>query len=372
MPGLKIESIAATVLHVPLHSPVRSSTISITHRDVLVCEATATGGATGTGWAVLPGKAGRAVHALLEDDILPLVEGTDVWAHERLWNRLWRDLHFVGPGGPVTLAIAAVDIALWDLRARHIGVPFHRLFGGARGRVPAYASAINMHLSLDELVAQTEDFLGQGYGAFKMKIGKPELAEDIERIAAVRTVIGPARKLYLDVNQAWSPGDAPGCLAALAPYAPGFIEEPMLSDDVAGHALLRRKTTVPVALGEQLSNKHEFWNYVSAGAADILQPNVWKVGGITEWLKVAHMAQHANLPVAPHAGLELSMHMCAAVQNGLMVERMIGGDLCDLGLFRETVAVEDGVIALPDRPGHGFTVDWDTMAPHALAGARKG
>jgi L-alanine-DL-glutamate epimerase-like enolase superfamily enzyme len=372
MSDIQIESVQATVLRVPLPTPVRSATIRITHRDVVVCEVRATGGASGVGWAVLPGKAGRAVLSLIEDDLVPKVEGSDVWAHERLWQGLWRDMHFVGPGGPVTLAIAAIDIALWDLRARLVGVPFHRLFGGARDRVPAYASAINLHLSEDELVGQTEAFLSQGFNAFKIKIGKPDPLEDRARIAAVRKAIGPDRTLYLDANQGWTPGDAPGLLASLAEFAPGMIEEPLLSDDIAGHALLRQRTTVPIALGEQLSNKYEFWNYVRAEAADILQPNVWKVGGITEWLKVAHMAQHANLPVAPHAGLELSMHMCAAVQNGQMVERMIDGDLSDLGLFNESVAADNGIIVLPDRPGHGFTIDWKRMTPHALAGARGG
>src|SRR5690606_18376493 len=143
--------------------------------------------------------------------------------------------------------------------------------------------------------------------------------EDLERVRAVRSLIGDGRTLLLDANQRWSAGDAVRLCRALAESNPGWIEEPLLSDDVAGHAHLRRNSQIPVAIGEQLGNRFDFWNYVRAEAADILQPNVWKVGGITEWMKIAHLAQHANLTVAPHNSLELSAHLVGAVPNGWMV-----------------------------------------------------
>lgn len=139
-----------------------------------------------------------------------------------------------------------------------------------------------------------------------------------------------------------------------------------MSDDVAGHAHLRRSVPVPVAIGEQLGNRFDFWNYVRGEAADVLQPNVWKVGGITEWLKVAHLAQSANLTIAPHNALELSAHLVGAITNGFMVENIEGGNLADFGVVIEAPAVTNAQVRLDSRPGHGVVFDEAALAAHLM------
>ncbi|MGD9942860.1 MAG: enolase C-terminal domain-like protein [Burkholderiaceae bacterium] len=156
---------------------------------------------------------------------------------------------------------------------------------------------------------------------------------------------------------------------ALADGRLGNAQQAPRSDDVAGHADLRRRVRMPVALGESLSNRYEFWNFVREGAVDVLQPNPWKVGGITEWMRIASLAAVANLRVAPHASIEISAHLCAAVGPGLGVERLFGGDLSDLRVLRSSLHFEHGHAVLQDVPGHGVAFAWEQLAAHIVPAA---
>lgn len=323
-------------------------------------------GETGVGWCTTIGVGGLAISTLVNSYMAPLVVGEDVRNHERLWERLWQDLHFAGPSGISTLALATIDIAAWDLRAKIAKMPLWQLLGGVRDTVPVYASAVNLHLTRDMLLSQVERQLSEGYRVFKLKIGRSDFDDDLARVRSVRKLIGPSRTLLLDANQRWTAGDAVRHCQALAEVSPGWIEEPIMSDDVAGHAHLRRSVPVPVAIGEQLGNRFDFWNYVRGDAADILQPNPWKVGGITEWMKVAHLAQSANLAIAPHNALELSAHLVGATTNGFMVENIEGGNLADFGIVLEAPKVTKARVCLDERPGHGVVFDETALEPHVM------
>lgn len=338
----------------------------ITHQELVLTTIETDTGITGSGWCTTVGVGGLAIKSLLDTYLAQLLIGEDPRHTERLWELLWSDCHFAGPGGLTTLAIATVDIALWDVKAKSLGEPLYRLLGGGRSEVPVYASAVNLHLAKDALLAQVEDHLAQGYSAFKLKIGRSDVDEDLDRCHAVRKLIGSKRTLLLDVNQKWRAAEAVQRCRAFAEVNPGWIEEPILSDDVAGHVHVRSQGRIPVAIGEQLCNRFEFWNYVREGAADVLQPNVWKVGGITEWMKIAALAQSANLLVAPHNALELSQHLVAATSSGYMVEKIFGSDLFDLGATRSPVEVRAGKITLSDRPGHGVEFDGPALAAHRI------
>lgn len=365
----RIAQVEFATYRVPLPAPVRSATIAISHRELLIVRVTADDGTTGVGWGATAGVAITAAAALLRDYLLPGLDGTRVFEADATWDRLWKRVHFPDAGGISTLALGPLDIALWDLRAKLARLPLFRLLGGHRDRVFAYASAINFHLDLDALVEQAQSFVAQGFGGLKMKIGRPDLAQDLRRIDAIRGVIGPERKLYLDANQAWTVAEAVQACQALEAFAPAWIEEPILSDDVAGHADLRRRLRMPVALGESLSNRYEFWNFVRESAVDVLQPNPWKVGGITEWMRIASLAAVANLRVAPHASIEISSHLCAAIAPGLGVERLFGGDLSDIGILRSELRFEAGEVILGEVAGHGVLFAWDRLAPHAVPAA---
>lgn len=364
---MNITSATTRAFRLPLKERMISSKFTMTHRELVLLTVETDAGLTGTGWCTTAGVGALAARALIDAYLAPFLLGEDPRNNERIWQRLWTDCHAAGPGGITTLALSAIDIALWDIKAKHAREPLHRLLGGARASVGVYASAINLHLTKEQLLAQVEDHLSQGYSAFKLKIGRADADEDLDRCRAVRKLIG-ARALMLDVNQKWSAGEAVQRCRGLAEVAPTFVEEPLISDDVAGHAHVRAHGGVPLALGEQLCNRFEFWNYVRAEAADFLQPDVWKVGGITEWTKVAMLAQCANLVVSPHGALEISMHLAGATPNCAMVENIFGLNLYDFGATARPVIIKNGTIALPDAPGHGVAFDGPALAANEVHG----
>lgn len=339
----------------------------MTHRELVVVEIETAAGDIGTGWCTTAGVGAAAVQALIVGYLAPMLDGLDPRQTERIWGRLWMECHAAGPAGITTLAISAIDIALWDLKAKAAGEPLHRLLGGNRDSVEVYASAINLHLSTEQLVEQVSGQVEQGYRAFKIKVGRPGLYDDAERCRAVRDVIGNDRTLMLDANQKWSVGEAVQRTALLAQASPLFIEEPLLSDDVAGHKRLRDAARMPIAVGEQLCNRYEFWNYVREGAVDFLQPDVWKVGGITEFVKIAALGAAANIPVSPHGAAELSIHLAAALPNALHVENIFGLNLFDFGATAEPMEISGGRAVPSSVPGHGVVLDWDFLDHHELA-----
>ncbi len=363
---MRIAEVVAGTYRIPLAEPWFSAKYRITHHEYVVTEIRTECGRIGTGWCQTIGLGGLAIEQLLTAYLAPTLVGEDPCNTERIWSRLWDECHFLGPAGVTTLALATVDIALWDIKAKAARLPLYQLLGGMSDSVGVYASAVNLHLTQEELLAQVDQQLTQGYEMFKLKIGRNDPVEDLERMHAVRKLIGSSRTLLLDVNQRWTSGEALVKLKALADVNPGWIEEPLLSDDVAGHAHLRRTCGVPIAIGEQLGSRYDFWAYIRAEAADVLQPNVWKVGGVGEWMKIAHAAQLANLVVAPHNSLELSCHLVGAIRNGFPVENIFGGNLSDLGVVEEPVAVAHGRIALPKHPGHGVVFCRDKLESHRL------
>jgi L-alanine-DL-glutamate epimerase and related enzymes of enolase superfamily len=363
---MKISDIEIRCFRIPLLEPLVSAKFRLTHRELVTVRVETDEGVSGLGWSTTPAVGAAAASRLARDHMVPLLLGQDPRHNEALWTRLWEACHYAGPGGITTLAISAIDIALWDLRGRLAGEPLYRLLGASRERIGVYASGINLHLDEAGLLKQIEGELAAGYEAFKIKLGRPA-EEDLARCRAVRKLIGPNRELMLDANQKWGSGEAVQRCAMLAEVNPLFIEEPLLSDDVAGHARLCASSPVPVAVGEQLCNKFEFWNYVREGAADVLQPCVWKVGGITEWMKVAVLAQCANLPISPHGAMELSVHLACAIPNSGKIENIMGVSLFELGAVPEPLPIVNGCLEPPQTPGHGIEIDVDSLSAHEVA-----
>jgi L-alanine-DL-glutamate epimerase-like enolase superfamily enzyme len=364
---MQITNASARAFRLPLRQRMVSSRVTMTHRELVLVEIETSAGVTGTGWCTTAGVGAGAVQALIAGYLAPMLTGTDPRGTERIWQRLWMECHAAGPGGITMLALSAIDIALWDIKAKLANEPLYRLLGGTPRAVPVYASAINLHLTQDELVAQAQAQQAEGYRAFKLKVGRSGLREDVERCLAVRRVIGDDAVLMLDANQKWSIGEAIQRCRLLAEAAPLFVEEPLLSDDVDGHRRLRAAAGVPIAMGEQLCNRYEFWNYVRAGATDFLQPDVWKVGGITEFLKIAALGASANIPLSPHGAVELSVHLAAALPNALHVENIFGLNLFDLGATTVPLPVRDGHLVPPDGPGHGVVLDGPALQGNEVA-----
>ncbi|HWU41650.1 MAG TPA: mandelate racemase/muconate lactonizing enzyme family protein, partial [Candidatus Acidoferrum sp.] len=348
---MRITGIDARLYRIPPAVQIEDSIQRISHWEFVVSIVTTDAGISGTGFAYTLGIGGTALRELVDTYLTPLVLGSDVRDVERIWTRAWWELHALGSAGMSRFALAVIDIALWDILAKHAGIPLYRLLGGYRDRIPAYGSGINMHLDGEPLLDQMRGFLARGYRAVKMKVGRDNPEEDIERVASVRRLIGPNVKLMLDANQKWTAAEAIRRTALLRPFDPFWLEEPILADDRVGHVHLREATGVPIAIGETLYTRYEFADYMRAGGVDIVQADIPRVGGFTEWMKIAHLAEGFNLPVAPHFMLELSVHALCAVPNGLILEDLLGGSLSDLGLLKEPIRVVNGEIAPPAFPG---------------------
>jgi L-alanine-DL-glutamate epimerase-like enolase superfamily enzyme len=365
---MRITGVATQLYRIPPAVKIEDAIQRVSHWEFLVTTLATDAGLSGTGFAYTNGCGGTAIRELVDTYVAPLVIGRDPVDVEQIWRGCWWELHSLGSGGMTRLALAAVDIALWDILAQHAQVPLYRLLGGTRDRIPAYASAINAHLDGEPLVEQMREFVAQGYQAVKMKVGRENPAEDVERVGAVRRAMGPGIKLMLDVNQAWTAGEAIRRTSLLKPFDPFWLEEPILADDRQGHVHVRNVTGVPIAVGETMYTRYEFADYIRAGAVDIVQADIIRVGGYTEWMKIAKLAESYNLPVAPHFMMELSVHALCAVPNGLILEDLRGGSLTDLGILVEPMSVKNGELQPSARPGHGIVLNTQALRAHEVTG----
>jgi L-alanine-DL-glutamate epimerase-like enolase superfamily enzyme len=316
-------------------------------------------GIEGTGYTFTCGRNGAAIDAILRHDMTPLVVGEDADRIEHLWQKVWWATHYGGRGGPTVLALSALDMALWDLKAVRLGQPLWRLLGGHDPRVPCYAGGIDLDYPLDRLLRQTEDNLARGFRAIKMKVGRACLSEDVERVAAMRELLGSGFPLMVDANMKWTADEAIRAARAIAAYDIGWLEEPIIPDDVSGHVRVVREGGLPVATGENFRTLREFRQMIAAGGVTFPEPDVTNCGGITPFLKIAHLAEAFNLPVTSHGAHDVTVHLLGAVPNRSYLEAH------GFGLDRyiaEPLVIEDGFAVCPQRPGHGIAFDWAALA----------
>jgi L-alanine-DL-glutamate epimerase-like enolase superfamily enzyme len=316
----------------------------------------------GMGYTYTTGHGAAAVKAMLDTEVAPQLVGRSCRDADALWEEAWWRTHWAGRGGVSTLAMAAADIACWDAQAVAAGLPLYRYIGAHRDRIRGYGSGVNLSLALPELVAQAEGFLARGFTGYKLKVGRATPREDAERLAALRETLGPDRLLLVDANMGWTPAEATRRLHDLERHDVYWLEEPLIPEDVAGHAALVRLSPVPIAAGENLYSRYQFAEYLRAGALHIVQADVIRCGGITEWLKIAHLAQAANLPMAPHFVAELHVHLLCAIPNALILEYLPWFD----ALVEAPLDAYDGVFAPPDRPGHGIRFNREVLTPYLV------
>jgi L-alanine-DL-glutamate epimerase-like enolase superfamily enzyme len=265
-------------------------------------------GAEGVGYTYTAGRNGAAVHAFLEREIAELFTGEEADEIERIWCKAWWALHYGGRGGPTVLAISAFDTALWDLKAKRARLPLWNLLGGFDARVPCYAGGIDLDLALDKLLRQTDDNLAKGFRAIKMKVGRKRLAEDIERVKAMRVHLGDGFPLMVDANMTWSVDEAIRAARAFQPFDLTWLEEPTVPEDPEGHARIVREGGLPIAAGENLRSVWEFKQYINCGGVTFPEPDVTNCGGVTPFMKIAHLAEAFNLPVTSHGAHDVTVH----------------------------------------------------------------
>lgn len=312
-------------------------------------------GAEGVGYTFTVGTNGAAAFVTIERDLKAMLIGAESDRIEQLWKKMWWRLHYGGRGGAASMAISAIDIALWDLKARRHGTALWRLLGGHDPRVPCYAGGIDLQFPLDKLLRQTDDNLKKGFRAIKMKVGRDKLSEDVARVRAMREHLGADFPLMVDANMRWTPDEAIRAARAFQPFSPVWLEEPTIPDDIEGHVRIVREGGLPLATGENLHTLHEFANLMRAGGVTYPEPDVTNCGGVTVFMKIAHLAEAMNLPVTSHGAHDVTVHLLAAAPNRSYLEAH------GFGLERfvtPLLKLEDGFAVAPDTAGHGLTFDW--------------
>jgi L-alanine-DL-glutamate epimerase-like enolase superfamily enzyme len=322
-----IASFDTRLLRVPLTRPWAADVTSV---GVIETRVVRSDGVEGWGFSWTPQIGAEAVQALLRHDITDFAIGRTA-APLEMWDAAWRHLHEAGGGGITTIALAGLDLALWDAAARAGSSSVAELIGRRRTSAQVYGSGVNLHYTESELVAQVQRWVDAGYNAVKVKVGKPELAEDIDRLAAVRGVLGSERRLMIDANQRWDLDRASTSVEALSAFDLAWIEEPLRADDLAGHSELARRISTPIALGENLHTAYRFEDFLRAGAAQIVQPNIVRVGGITPFMKIAEIAEQYGATLHPHLLPELSGQLALTLPQVCLVEDVEDAGFGSLG-----------------------------------------
>lgn len=380
---MRIADVKTTLLVAPIARVAMSGERAARQRDVILVEAIGDDGATGlgflTGLGEAQGSEAPVIKTVIDQALKPILVGEDPFNTERLWMQMYIRTRRFGRKGAVVRAISGVDIALWDLIGKQTRTPVHRLLGGFRDTTPAYVSGGHYFegATVDDLVEEVRGHVARGARAVKIRVGRATEAEDLRRVRAVRDAVSEDVSLMVDANCAWDRPTATRICRRLDDLGLWWIEEPLAPDDVDGYARLAREVSTPIAAGENEYTRYGFKELIAREAVDIVQPDVTRVGGISEWIKVAAMASAWGIPCAPHGVQEIHCSLVAAVSNGLILEFFAPDHPQHefmASLFtspHEAKELVDGSVRAPRAPGLGLEVD-RALASRHLAPAPAG
>ena len=324
-------------------------------------------GAVGTGYTYTIGTGGHAVIELIARNLAPQLIGRDPDCVEEIWKVLFFHTHATAVGAITSLSLAAIDTALWDLRCHHSGRPLHIEAGGAQKSVPLYTTEGGwLHIETPALVEDALRAKAAGFGGSKIKVGRPP-KQDVARLEAVREAVGDDFEIMVDGNQGAAVDEAIRRARLYEPFDLAWYEEPLPAEDIDGHVRLSNATTLPVAVGESLYSLQHFREYLQRGACSVVQVDVARIGGITPWLKTAHLAESFNIAVCPHFLMELHVGLSAAVPNGRWIEYIPQID----SLTTTGMRIENGHAVPSDEPGLGIAWDWEAIDRQRVDGATR-
>ncbi|HTT39481.1 MAG TPA: mandelate racemase/muconate lactonizing enzyme family protein [Burkholderiales bacterium] len=372
---LRITDIQAFPTSFPL-DPKNSVMLGIgraVKRDAVVVKVATAGGLVGWGESH-HGRCPGAVAHLVNTTLRQLILGMDAQDVVGVWNKIYtRQLASHGMGAGACLAMSGIDMALWDIRGKALGVPLYRLLGGSAKPIPAYAGGVSLgYQEPQALVAEAQPLIAAGYRAVKLRVGDTP-ARDLARVTAVRKALGENIVILVDANTGYSIADARRVMPQFDELGVGWLEEPFPAHDYRSYALAATFSSVPLAAGENHYARFEFIRLIEDGSVSILQPDLSKTGGLTEGLRVAHLASAWKLPINPHTSMTginmaATIHFLAAIDNGGYFE----GDVSKNNLFRDELVAtpyrvgEDGCVRPLERPGIGVEVNERFLQEHPV------
>jgi len=358
---MKIDDVRVTRLVMPLKKPIADSTHVLKKIEWIVVEILTDEGITGNSYMLTFDYGTELLKGIVETELKKEIIGKDPQYINKVWETVWNRTEYIGQFGVAAWGIAAIDIALWDLLGKSLGCPVYKLLGAYTDEVPIYGSGGWLSYSTDELLEEASRYLKRGFKAVKMKVGSPDQKRDVERVKEVRRCVGDDVRLMVDANQAWTPDEAISFGRRVQDLDIFWFEEPIAKDDIAGYARIAASLEIPLATGEREYSLGAFRELMEQKGATIIQPDALRIGGITPWMKLAHLAETFHLRVASHFYKEIDIHVLASVRNGLFLEFFPWLD----DLLINPLEIVNGIAKVPQRPGLGVEFKPEAIREYA-------